>query len=265
MMKRIAYLMCLVALLLNSIDAFAQLQAYPDDMVNLEDAYLTTVKFKGASPSIVDFINALINEEDGIGMPMDSGNIIDAWEHYLRNEKQEPGVEVVVDKKNGYVRITTEYTDDYDGELHVYKQYFESCFWNCADGKHKLFAMNINDTHNGLYMVGQTSGLSLNLYDNGRHVMWDINEEELGLDIYPLPDEKHEYNAETKLYYVTDRETGEPLTLNEDEYWKWYELRPIKVFWLPQQGKDIICEIHAGSKCDNTFTLVWDGMRFNRQ
>ena len=261
-MKRIAYLILPVLLFLSATCASAQQRSYPEDMLNIEDATFITVKYKGASPSIVDFINALINEEDGIGMPMDSGNIIDAWNHYLRNEKQEPGVEVLVDKKNGYVRITTEYTEDFDGEHHVYKGFFESCFWNCADGKHKLLAININLSDNGRYFEGQTTGLSLSLYDNGRHIMWDINEEELGLDIYPV--EVYEYNDETKQYDLKDRESGRPLTLSAEEYWKWSEMKPIKVFWLPQQGKDIICEIHEGSKCD-TFTHVWDGMRFNKK
>lgn len=263
MMKHFAYLILPMLLILSVTCASAQQRSYPEDMLNIEEATFITVKYKGASPSIVDFINALINEEDGIGMPMDSGNIIDAWNHYLRNEKQEPGVEVVVDKKNGYVRITTEYTEDYDGEHHVYKGYFESCFWNCADGKHKLFAININSSNNGRYIEGQTTGLSLSLYDNGRHIMWDINEEEVGLDVAPIPDE-YEYNAETELYYIKDYETGKQLTLNNDEFWRWRKKRPIKVFWLPQQGKDIICEIHSGSKCD-TFKHVWDGMRFNQQ
>ena len=84
MMKHFAYLILPMLLILSVTCAIAQQRSYPEDMLNIEEATFITVKYKGASPSIVDFINALINEEDGIGMPMDSGNIIDAWNHYLR-------------------------------------------------------------------------------------------------------------------------------------------------------------------------------------
>ena len=141
MMRRYAYLICLVLLLLCGIDFYAQQWNYPEDMLNVEYPYYTTVKFEGASPDIADFVTSYISDLD---TTMDGLNYVDVWKSYLRHEEQKPGTEIVVDKKNGYVRITTEYSIDFDGKDHIYKTIHEMCYWNCADGKHKLFALNFN-------------------------------------------------------------------------------------------------------------------------
>ena len=256
-MKRITViLMCVVALCTH-----AQQLTYPEDMLAFEYPYFTTVKFTGESPGICDFVTSLIDDED---MLMDSGDFIDAWDHYLRHEKQEPGTEILVDKKNGFVEMTAEYSDDDDGTMHQSKSVYQMCYWNCADGKHKLFAVNHNGMYDGRYREGQITGLVLNLYENARHIMWDVNENELGLDVDPGTDEGYEYDAATKRYLVRDRETGESLTLNEEEFWRWYDEKPVVTYWLPREGKDIIAEIHYADRTD-TVRLVWDGMRFNRE
>lgn len=262
MMKRIAYFNLLMLLLLSCTYTNAQKRSYPEDMLNFEYPFFTTVNFKGASPNITDFINSLMDEEDG--MPMDSGGIIDAWRYYLQHGKQKPGTEVIIDKKNGYASITSEYTVEYEGGVNKCKSIFEMCYWNCDDGKHKLFALNHNFMVNGRYREGQTTGMNLSLYENARHIMWGIVEEELGLDVYPDTDESYEYDSKTGLNYAKDRETGEPLTLNEDEFMRWLAEKPVVTYCLPRQGKDIVAEIHHTTRTD-TIRLVWDGMRFNRQ
>ena len=118
MMRRYAYLICLVLLLLCGIDFYAQQWTYPEDMLNVEYPYYTTVKFEGASPDIADFVTSYISDLD---TTMDGLNYVDVWKRYLRHEEQKPGTEIVVDKKNGYVRITTEYSIDFDGKDHIYK------------------------------------------------------------------------------------------------------------------------------------------------
>ena len=262
MMKRFTFLITLlVALMENSTVASAQQQAYPADMLNYESPYCTIVKFKGAAPSIADLVTSLIECEN---MIMDSGDFIDAWDHYLRHEKQEPGNELIVDKKNGYVRMTSVFTEDFDGEVHEYKGFYEMCYWNCADGKHKLFAVNFNGMENGRYYEGQTTGLGLYIYDNARHLMCDVIEEKLGLDIENGIHQSYGRNKETGLYHVLDHETREPVALNDEEFDRWLEERPVVTYWLPRKGKDIVAEIHYATKTD-TVRLVWDGMRFNRQ
>ena len=226
MMKRIAYLMTFVLLVLNGICADAQLQAYPEDMLNFEYPYFTTVKFEGNSPDIADFVTSLINEEN---MIMDSGVFIDAWTHYLRHEPQEPGSEINVDKKNGYVSMTSENSDEFEGDVRLYKNFYEMCYWNCADGKHKVFAVNLNTMMNDRYYDGQTNGLSFYLYEDARHIMWNVYNAGFGVDVEPDSD-------------------GEAVV----------------TYWLPREGKDIIAEIHYATRTD-TVRLAWDGMMFNRQ
>ena len=66
------------------------------------------------------------------------------------------------------------------------------------------------------------------------------------------------------LYHVKDRETGEALVLNDEEFWRWFEDKPVTVYHLPRQGKDIIVEIQHATRTE-TFKLVWDGMVFKRK
>ena len=261
MMNRIAYFNLLLLLLLSYSQTNAQKRSYPEDMLIVEFPSFTTVRFTGDSPNISDFVTSLIIDED---MLMDSGDFIDAWDHYQRHEQQEPGTKILVDKRNGFVEMTTDYCDNSDGTMHQYKSIYQMCYWNCEDGKHKLFAVNLNAMHDGRYYEGQTTGLVFKLYENARHIMWDVNEDDLGLTVDPGTDEGYEYDAATKHYLVRDRKTSEPLTLNEEEFWRWYDEKPVVTYWLPKQGKDIIAEIHYAARTD-TVRLVWDGMRFNRQ
>ena len=66
------------------------------------------------------------------------------------------------------------------------------------------------------------------------------------------------------MHYVKDRETGEPLALNEEEFYKWLDEKPVVVYRLPREGKDIIVEIQRANRTD-TVRLEWDGMMFNRK
>lgn len=262
MMKRFTlFFVFLAALMINGIDAMAQQQSYPEDMLNFDSPYCTHVKHKGATPSIVDFVTSIINDEN---MLMDSGDFIDAWSHYLRHEKQEPGTEIVVDKKSGYVCMTSVFTDDSDETTREVKSIYEMCYWNCADGKHKLFAVNFNGMENGRYYEGQTTGLGLYIYDNARRLMTDVIEESLGIDVENGIDQSYGKDDVDGLYHVLDHETREPVALNDEEFDRWLEERPVVTYWLPRKGKDIVAEIHYATKTD-TVRLVWDGMRFNRQ
>lgn len=260
-MKRIISLICLMALLMSGIDASAQQRTYPEDMLNFEDSYCIPVNFKGKAPNICDFVSSLIEDES---MLMDSGDFIDAWNHYLRHEPQEPESNIVVDEKNGYVSMTSEFTDDYEDEVHVSKGIYEMCYWNCADGKHKLFAVNFNYSMDGRFKVGQTTGLSLYIYDNGRHIMKDLVEEDMGIGVDPDTDENYGYDKATGLHLVKDRETGKPLTLNDEDFFRWLDEQPVVTYWLPSKGKDIVAEVHYVNRTD-TIRFAWDGMKFIRQ
>ena len=260
MIRRITHLTLPVLLLLSSIVDNAQQRTYPEDMLNYEYPYFITVKYKGASPTIVDLVTSLLNTEGA--MLMDSGDFIDAWDHYLRHEPQEPGSQIIVDEKNGYVYMESTFQDESEGETREAKGFYEMCYWNCADGKHKLFAMTCNSMKNGRYVEGQTTGLSTQLYENARHIMWDVNESLIGLEVDPGTDENYESDGKGN-HYVRDRETGEPLTLNEEEFYRWLDEKPVVFYRLPREGKDIIAEIHYATRID-TVRLEWDGMKFKK-
>ena len=85
-MKRIVYLMCFASLLVGCVGSNAQQRTYPEDVLHVEYPYFTTVKFEGNSPDITDFVTSLVQDD---GMPMDSEDLIDIWNRYLRHEQQE--------------------------------------------------------------------------------------------------------------------------------------------------------------------------------
>ena len=229
-------IMCALMVSLNSISVLAQ-KSYPDSVFAYE--LENRVTYKGNAPKIGDFLSSFsdIDETDEL-----MGSVLDAWNHYLRQEPQEPCVQFMVDEKNGYLRYTfdTRLCDDYE-ELNE-ESFYEMCYWNCADGKHKLIAENCVTMLDNRYILGQYSGISFLIYDNASHRMWTVAAEDIGAEIEQVIDE-------------TNCETGEKLT---DDY------MPIVVCHLPQQGKDINVEICHGNKRTVT-RLVWDGMRFHRE
>ena len=122
-------------------------------------------------PDIVDFVTVFLSEtEDEL-----RGSIAPEWQKYLKNEKLSKGVTFTVDKKNGYVRY-----DWFDKETNE-KSYVEYCYWNCADGLHKLFAENVGITINDKPVFTEFSGLFIYAYDNATQKLYMIDQDLLGL------------------------------------------------------------------------------------
>lgn len=122
-------------------------------------------------PDIVDFVTVFLSEtEDEL-----RGSIAPEWQKYLKNEKLSKGVTFTVDKKNGYVRY-----DWFDKETNE-KSYVEYCYWNCADGLHKLFAENVCITINDKPVFTEFSGLYIYAYDNATQKLYMIDQDLLGL------------------------------------------------------------------------------------
>ena len=170
-------------------------------------------------PDIVDFVTVFLSEtEDEL-----RGSIAPEWQKYLKNEKQSKGVTITVDKKNGYVRYELDEDVAYPEAKSGYKSYVEYCYWNCADGTHKLFAENCGITQNGKPTFTEFSGLYIYAYDNATQKLYMIDQDLLGID-----DELHEE--------VT--------------------------FALPRVGKDIDVSFIKGDKTTQK-KLVWNGKGFN--
>lgn len=122
-------------------------------------------------PDIVDFVTVFLSEtEDEL-----RGSIAPEWQKYLKNEKLSKGVTFTVDKKNGYVRY--DWIDKESNE----KSYVEYCYWNCADGLHKLFAENVCITINDKPVFTEFSGLYIYAYDNATQKLYMIDQDLLGL------------------------------------------------------------------------------------
>lgn len=122
-------------------------------------------------PDIVDFVTVYLSEtEDEL-----RGSIAPEWQKYLKNEKLSKGITFTVDKKNGYVRY-----DWFDKETNE-KSYVEYCYWNCADGLHKLFAENVCITINDKPVFTEFSGLYIYAYDNATQKLYMIDQDLLGL------------------------------------------------------------------------------------
>ena len=95
------------------------------------------VNYKGAKPTISDFATAFLSVYEWND---DSEDVLDearnamkqTWLDYLKGEKLSQNEKLTVDQKNGYICY------EYNGDGH--QQITEMCYWNEADGKHKLFA-----------------------------------------------------------------------------------------------------------------------------
>ena len=122
-------------------------------------------------PDIVDFVTVyLSNPDDEL-----RGSIAPEWQKYLKNEKLSKGITFTVDKNNGYVRY-----DRVDKKSNE-KSYVEYCYWNCADGLHKLFAENVGITINDKPVFTEFSGLYIYVYDNATQKLYMFDQDLLGL------------------------------------------------------------------------------------
>ena len=98
------------------------------------------VNYKGAKPTISDFATAFLSVYEWND---DSDDVLDearnamkqTWLDHLKGEKLSQNEKLTVDQKNGYICY------EYNGDGH--QQITEMCYWNEADGKHKLFAYNV--------------------------------------------------------------------------------------------------------------------------
>ncbi len=173
------------------------------------------VKFKGAKPEISDFVTALLSRPE-LGEAVN--DMVESWGLHLKGKKLPSGRKITVDTKNGYVRYDATSSD---GET----AYIEYCFWNCADGKHKLVAENVSLLINGEPVDTELTGLTFYWYDNASKKLSLKYAFELGADI------------------------------------EWPEGAAGSIRNLPRQGKTIEF-IYSTAKGKITKKLTWDGNKF---
>ena len=210
------------------------------------------IKLQGQRPTIVDFFLNYIDEpEDEL-----TGNLSDSWELYKNNKPQPEGVTFIVDTRNGYIR--QECYEEYNNT----RSYFEMCYWNCADGKHRLVAYNMQTLTNGKPTTGQFDGTYFALYDNAKRTLEPIESEDLGLDLdYGIDYGCYGYDSDTKQYFWGSK-AGKVTNMTKEEYDRWYKNRPLNNVVLPRQGKDIILTTYRGTN-KTSITWKWDGKKFH--
>ena len=127
------------------------------------------VNYQGAKPTIKDFalayITSLISEAeecDEEGMSLYE-NLQDAIKCQAKGLSLEANRTLTIDQKNGFLVYEHKYIE------HLGR--IEMCYWNEADGKHKLFACNRWSFENGKPMMGQYDVLSFYRYDNATKKM----------------------------------------------------------------------------------------------
>ena len=132
------------------------------------------VGFKGAKPTISDFVTAYLSQEDDEEM---ISTIRDDWECRQQGKVLSNGASFVVDARNGFVR----YDKRYSAKTYSYT---EMCYWNCKDQRHKLMAVNRGCIENGRPVTAQFTGLKFYTYDIQTKRMSHAFKTDLGAGIH---------------------------------------------------------------------------------
>ena len=152
-------------------DGMKPVYAKSEPIEDGDDPYPMMVRFKGAQPTIKDFVSALLTESEG---DESMNGLKEAWGFYKNGMKQMPGEDLIVDTQNGYVGYSSELSDNE-------RQVIECCYWNYADKRHKLLAVTNGLTMNGKPVAGQFTGITFYKYDNAIRQMHVVYGDAIGL------------------------------------------------------------------------------------
>ena len=147
------------------------------------------VNFKGSKPTVTDFAWAAFpslnyEDEDECGdRPWRA--LQNAMTRHSKGLPQEENEKLTIDTKNGYIVFECS-NDEYD---HIFR--LEVCYWNEADGKHKLIAFNdMASFTGGSPCVTETSYMRFFRYDNATKRMVECDPPGFEIDYsctYELP------------------------------------------------------------------------------
>ena len=136
-----------------------------------------SVKFKGKSPNIKDFVSARFSDDEDLGECL--SDIASSWELYQQGKPLDEGCSFIVDTANGFMRFDKKYTEQDRKQM-------EMCYWNCSDGKHKLVAENIEAYDNGRQVNTECTGWQFFMYDARTHRMKPVSGDDLAF-VYDFP------------------------------------------------------------------------------
>ena len=188
-----------------------------------DEDYSILVNFKGERPTITDFVNAILGQDE-LGEAL--GGLSDKWKLYQQGKKT-PG-EWTVKPQNGYVGHHLAVKTDGENSDTMY----EFCYWNCADNRHKLVALNIKLTWDNRPTDTENTGLSFYIYDSKTRRMNWASWNDLGM-VIDIPG------------------------------------RGVAQYALPITGKDIIATVYPSEEYKGKSAILidckWDGMHFHQQ
>ena len=189
------------------------------------------VNYKGTKPTISDlawaYLSDYVYDKDGDDCLNEPRNA--AKQTWMRHRKGLPLNEnetLTIDEKNGFVVI--EYKSTYESNEDVLR--IEMCYWNEADGKHKLFAYNVACFRNGKYDPAQFDGIQFYRYNNAKKRMTYCD----------APGFQVEYG----------REDGSQISHVSHS--------------LPRTGKDITVTVWHDNGKTTKETLKWNGHKFRK-
>ena len=222
-MKSLKFQLLLALMLTIAISASAQ-NPYAE-IEDLEDEYTPVVKFSGQKPTITDFVTAYIGEpEDELTGLMD-----EIWQCHRKNKPLPKNTKLTVDAKNGFVSMEKIYPDEGDGYGEE-STTVDMCYWNCSDGKHKLFAISVLQFMDGKAVQTEFGGIFFGLYNNATHKIIYNNGVYLGMDDI----EKESDDA-------------------------------VITYALPRVGKDITATVHNLPNGEKKVLYKWNGLKFEMQ
>ena len=191
-------------------------QCYDCGPVEVEGEYYIQVPFEGAEPTIADFVEIYFSNGDVL--PEMLGDIRTAWHRYRMNKTLPSHTTFLLDKNSGYIRYERKWQD---GSHSV----AEMCYWNCADGRHKVVAQSIASYEEGTFRCWQYDGYSFSLYDAETRSMKQVELDDICV-------------GDVSLFDCSNT-----------------------VMLLPRTGKDIIAKKYSETGVD-TEVLRWTGSKF---
>ena len=210
--RRATYVLLTILMFLWMPRMSAQTFEYPE--YEDENSERIAVKFKGNRPTISDFATAYLNYRS---KEMEFfGKVLDEWKRYQQKKPLSKNASISVDTKNGYMRYQIINPQEKDTTV------MEMCFWNCADGKHKLVCANTVWMMNNDYGWDKHIGPCFFVYDNAKREMRIVLPEDIGA---------------------------------------LYDSDGLSVFFLPRKGKNIKVSAAGGGDRWNE-VLEWDGYSF---
>lgn len=222
------FFFCLIAAMMVGVCGVSAQNPYPEE--DDPDAFVIPVTYAGARPTLQDFINSSFDfnaEYYGLGEVW--GAVDDAWTKYKKNQKQDADTKLTVDGKNGYFKYERVYVDEDTKDTSILVA--EICYWNCSDGKHKLYCENVSCFFNGRAVGTEHVGISFYVFNSATRKMTHIHNDAMGVEV----------------------NTG---------FDKWDSECPIVTYSLPQVGKDIIATINNKPTGNEQVVLKWNGFRF---